>query len=180
MNMESARAGQDRIWTEQLRDGLVIRIRPLREDDALRERTFLARLSQDARAERFVGLVRAIDDDVVHDLTCVDPACAATLGAFAPSEGGEIEIAAAAYVVRPDSSECDCTVTVDPYWQKLGVGRALMRHLIDIARERGIRRMYAADTDRHGEVHALGDFLGFHSRPDPDDPLVTTRELVIR
>lgn len=120
-----------------------------------------------------------LHDTVVRDLTCPDPACEVTIAAFARRDAGEIEIGAASYVIRPDGLHCDCTVTVDPDWQKLGVGRALMKRLIDIARTHGIRRMYAT-TEHHAGAHALGEHLGFHARPDPEDPLVTTYELELQ
>jgi acetyltransferase len=166
------------VWTEQLRDGLVVQIRPLRPQDMDCERAFLTRLPQDGLARRFVTLVKPIDDTVVRNLTCPDPACEVTIAAFARSGEGETEIGAATYVIRPDGLDCDCTVTVDPDWQKLGIGRALMRRLIDIARAHGIRRMYAT-TEHHAGAHALGEHLGFHARPDPEDPLVTTYELAL-
>lgn len=167
------------VWTEQLRDGLVVQIRPLRPRDIECERAFLTRLPEDSLANRFVTLVKPVDDAVVQNLTRPDPACEVTIAAFAGKDEGEIEIGAATYVTRPDGLCCDCTVTVDPYWQKLGVGRALMGRLIDIARTQGIRRMYAT-TEHHAGTHALSEHLGFHSRPDPEDPLVTTYELVLR
>lgn len=169
----------DTIWTEPLRDGLVVQIRPLLPQDQGRERAFLTRLPQDSLARRFVTLVKPIDDTVVRELTNPDPACEATIGAFVPGGDGEIEVGAASYSVRPDGIHCDCTVTVDPDWQKLGVGRALMKRLIAIAREHGVHRMYAT-TEHHAGAHALGEHLGFHARPDPEDPLVTTYELVLR
>ncbi|WP_300620351.1 GNAT family N-acetyltransferase [Dokdonella sp.] len=178
MTMKPARSQSSRIWTERLRDGLVVQVRPLLPQDCNRERAFLAHLPEENLAQRFVGLVKPIDEAVVRDLTCPAPECEATIGAFVPVEGGEIEVGVAAYVTRPDGVHCDCTVTVDPDWQKLGVGRVLMKHLIEIAREHGIRRMYAM-TECHTGAHALGEYLGFHSRPDPEDPHVTTFELVL-
>lgn len=166
-------------WIERLRDGIVVRIRPLSPDDGPRERAFLSRLSPEGRAYRFLGLVKRVDDDVAQALTCVDPACEVALGAFAPAADGETEVGVAHYRASPDGTHCDCSVTVDPFWQKLGLGRALMRHLIEVARARGIRRMYAVDAAGHAGAHTLAEHLGFHSRPDPEDPFVTTFELVL-
>lgn len=181
MNHDPATGTRDTVSTERLRNGLIVQIRPLREQDREREREFLLRLPRDCLARRFITLVKSVDDDVVRDLTNPDPACEGTLAAFVPSPtgDGELEVGAAAYLLRPDGIQCDCTVTVDPRWQKLGVGRALMRHLIELARLRGVHRMYAT-TGNHAGAHALGEYLGFHARPDPEDQNVTTYELVLR
>lgn len=177
--LEDAEAGMH--WIEPLHDGTFVRIRQLTPGDGRREKSFLSRLSPEQRGYRFLGLVKPVDDAVVRELTCVDPACEVALGAFALASAGgeEIEIGAAHYLTDADGAHCDCSVTVDPAWQKRGVGRALMRRLIDVARRRGIRRMYAVDGAGHAGAHSLAERLGFHSRPDPEDPLVTAFELVL-
>jgi hypothetical protein len=43
----------------------------------------------------------------------------------------------------------------------------------------GIRRTYAVDP-RCAGAHRLAECLGFHCRPDPEDPVVTTFELALR
>jgi GNAT superfamily N-acetyltransferase len=70
-------------------------------------------------------------------------------------------------------------VTVDPAWQKLGVGWALMHRLVEIARARGVGRMYAVDAVRCAGAHTLAGRFGFKPRPDPEDPAATTFELVL-
>ncbi|NCT66193.1 MAG: GNAT family N-acetyltransferase [Rhodanobacteraceae bacterium] len=165
-------------WEEYARSGDVVQIRPICPSDKTRERAFLGRLSAESRANRFIGLVKDASDDVAEELTSVDPIREVTLAAFAHPGAREVEIGAACYRASEDGSRCDCTVTVDPAWQKLGIGTALMRHLIDVARSRGIRRMYAAAVATGPSAsHMLAERLGFHARPDPEDPLVTTFEL---
>ena len=165
-------------WEEYARNGVVVQIRPICPLDKTRERAFLERLSAESRANRFIGLVKDISDGVAEELTCVDPTREVTLAAFAHPGHREVEIGAACYRASEDGSRCDCTVTVDPAWQKLGIGTALMRHLIEVAHSRGIRRMYAAAvTQGAGAPHTLAERLGFHARPDPEDPIVTTFEL---
>jgi GNAT superfamily N-acetyltransferase len=166
-------------WTERLRDSSVIKIRPIGPADADRERAFLERLSPEYRAYRFLGLIKASDASVVRELTQVDPACEVALVAIVESAEGDREIGVARYRASSDNSHCDSAVTVDPAWQQRGVGSVLMRHLIEVAHGRGIRRMYSADAARCEGAHLLAERLGFHSRPDPEDPLITTFELTL-
>jgi len=167
-------------WRERLRDGSVVRIRSIRPGDAEREHAFLARLSPENRANRFIALIRAPDERVARDLTCTDPAREVALVALARGGDREAEIGAAQYCTSKDGSRCDCAVAVDSKWQRRGVGRLLMWHLIEIAHARGIRRMYAVDPVRCAGAHHLAERLGFHCRPDPEDPAVTTFELTLR
>jgi len=167
-------------WKEHLRDGSVVRIRSIRPGDVRREHAFLARLSPEDRAYRFIALIRAPDERVARDLTCTDPARDVTLVALARGDDDETEIGAARYCASKDGSRCDCAVAVDSKWRQRGVGRLLMWHLIDVARARGVRRMYAVDPVRCAGAHHLAERLGFHCRPDPEDPAVTTFELTLR
>lgn len=164
-------------WTERSIDGRAMQIRSLDPSDRLREHDFLARLSPEYRANRFIGLVKDVSEGVARELTCVDPATEVTLAAFVRVGSLEVEIGVACYRTNADGSRCDCAVTVDPAWQKLGIGGMLMRHLIDTARSRGVRRMYSAHRVEGPGAHTLAERLGFRPRPDPEDPVVNTYEL---
>lgn len=166
-------------WIERLRDGTVVCIRAIRPSDATREWAFLSRLPPELQAYRFLGLIKGPSHEAAEELTHVDPEIEVALVAIVRSTKGDREVGVARYRADPDSSHCDCAVTVDPAWQQRGVAGRLMRHLIEVARARGIRRMYAVDPVRCAEAHHLAERLGFHSRPDPEDPAVTTFELVL-
>jgi len=168
-------------WTQRLRDGSIVHIRPIDSADTPRELAFLSRLTPEDRSFRFLGLMKDVDENVARELTNVDPASEVVLVAITnDGDGDDIEIGAARYQANLDGSGCDCAVAVDPAWQKRGVGGLLMQHLIDVARSSGVRRMYSVDAARCAGAHLLAERLGFHSRPDPEDPVVTTFELVLR
>src|SRR5262249_31400071 len=97
-------------WKERLRDGSVVFIRPIRPADVERERAFLARLSPEYRAYRFIGLIKRPNDSVVRELTCVDAEREVALVALARDRGGETEIGAAHYCASTGGSRCDCAV----------------------------------------------------------------------
>jgi hypothetical protein len=44
-----------------------------------------------------------------------------------------------------------------------------MRHLIGVARDRGIECMYSIDTAGNNAMRDLAEHLGFQRKPDPDD-----------
>lgn len=163
----------------RLRDGTLLQLRPIRAGDAALERDFLSHLSPEYRAYRFLGLIKSPSAQVVEELTHPDPD-EIVLAALVTSAGRTREIGVARYRPRDDGKNCDCAVTVDPAWQQLGVGRLLMQNLIDVARSNGIQQMYAVDAARCFGAHKLAEGLGFHTRPDPEDPASTTFELSLR
>jgi GNAT superfamily N-acetyltransferase len=162
---------------EHLRDGTTVRIRPLLPADVSREQAFLSRLTAEALSYRFLGLIKDRGADTARELTQVDTSREFVLVALVGDEPQAREIGAACYRLHDDATRCDCAVTVDPAWQHQGVGRLLMHHLIGVARAQGVRWMYAVDAVRCAGAHALAERLGFHSRPDPEDPAVVTFEL---
>ena len=164
-------------WIDPLFTGEAVLIRPLTPEDIARERAFLARLSPEYRSYRFLGLIKGTEESVLRELTQVDPTRETVLVAIARRDDEDIEVGVARYRIGTKPEHCDCAVTVDPAWQRRGVGRLLMCHLIDVARTQGIRRMYAVDAARSAGAHRLAEQLGFRSCPDPEDPAATTFEL---
>ena len=163
----------------RLRDSTLLRLRPIRAGDAALERDFISHLSPEYRAYRFLRLIKSPSSQVVEELTQPGPD-EVVLAALVTSAGQTREIGVVRYRPRDDGKSCDCAVTVDPAWQKLGIGRFLMQNLIDVARSNGIQRMYAVDAARSFGAHKLAEGLGFHSCPDPEDPASTTFELCLQ
>ena len=74
-------------------------------------------------------------------------------------------------------TRCECAVTVSDEWQHKGLGTLLMKHLIEVARARGIRRMFSIDLADNMGMKDLATFLGLHTRGDPDDSNHVIHEL---
>ena len=51
----------------------------------------------------------------------------------------EREIAVARYAMNPDGESCEFAVVVSDEWQGRGVGSEIMRHLMNAARDKGIK-----------------------------------------
>jgi GNAT superfamily N-acetyltransferase len=163
-----------------LADGTPVSIRPVSTRDVRRERAFLLRLPPEDRAFRFLGVIESDLGHAAEELTRIDPQTDVSLAAVVGDDGDEREVGVACYRTSADGRHCDCAVAIDPQWQRLGLGIALMSRLIEIARSRGVHRMYSADAARCHGTHRLAERLGFRERPDPEDPVVVTFELALR
>ena len=161
---------------EPLLNGSELHIRSVAPTDAAMEAAFFAHLPEHCRRFCFLGLIRQ-NGDAASALTSVDPACEVSLIGVVRHAGVDLQVGAARFRCSGDGTRCDCAVAVDPDWQHLGVGSALMRHLIREAQRRGIKRMYAVDAVNCSDRHWLAQHLGFHRRIDPEDPQVLTFEL---
>jgi GNAT superfamily N-acetyltransferase len=156
-------------WTETLSDGTHVFIRPIRKEDAALERAFIKRLSAESRRLRFLGQMNEASDDLVKALTDIDYRRDVAFVALVHRDGEKREIGVARYGTNEDGTACECAVTVADEWRKRGLGVALMRHLIDVARSRGVRSMFSIDEADNAGMRDLAKFLGFRRARDPDD-----------
>ena len=128
--------------TETLHDGRTITIRAQRPEDLDGWRAALARTSAATLYLRFFGAKREISDKEAHYFLDIDFVKHVALVAIADEDGRPILIGGGRYVViEPGKAEAAFAL-VDDYQAK-GIGSALMRHLVAIGREAGLRELVA-------------------------------------
>lgn len=156
-------------WHETLRDGTRVLIRPMRKEDAPLEREFLERLSPESRAYRFLGQVK-VSDELVSRLTDIDRGRDMVFVALRHDAGEKKEVGVSRFCLSEDGATCECAVAVSDEWQGRGLGHLLMRHLIEAARQRGIKRMFSVDTATNRQMRDLAAGLGFEHKINADYP----------
>jgi GNAT superfamily N-acetyltransferase len=156
-------------WKEKLRDGTEVLVRPLGPDDAARERVLLEALSPQTRRYRFLGAMGHPTPELIHQLTHPLAPREIAFAAVADVGGSETILGIGRYATGTDSNECECAVVVRDDWQHRGVATLLMTHLIQVAKARGIKRMWSMDAVANERMAELADFLGFRRDPDPGD-----------
>jgi GNAT superfamily N-acetyltransferase len=156
-------------WHDTLRDGTRVLIRPIHREDAALERAFIDRLTPESLGYRFLGQVNP-GDEMIRKLTDVDLSHDMAFVALRHDEGEKREIGVSRFYVSRDGKSCECTVTVGDEWQGRGLGYLLMRHLIDVARQRGIKQMYSIDSANNYRMRELAQSLGFERKVDPSYP----------
>lgn len=156
-------------WHETLRDGTRVLIRPISKEDAALERAFIKRLSPASRRYRFLGQMR-ISDDMIRRLTDIDYRRDMAFIALRHEAGEKREIGVSRFCLSDDGSSCECAVAVSDEWQGRGLGHVLMRHLIEVARQRGIKRMFSIDSAANQEMRNLAAGLGFGHKVESGYP----------
>lgn len=156
-------------WKEQLRDGTTVLIRPIHPGDEEIERKFIERLSPQSRRFRFLGAIASPSTRLVEQFTHPDPVRDAAFVALIADGAEKSEIGVARFSAGTDMSTCECAIAVSDEWTGKGLATILMRHLIEIARQRGIRSMYSIDAIDNQPMQELAEHLGFERRHDPDD-----------
>ncbi len=154
--------------TEELRDGSRVTIRPIRRQDVDLERRFIEELSPQARRFRFLCSMKTPSDALLRQLTDIDSQRDAAFIALVGENGGQREIGVARFSGMPDG-QAEVAVTVCDEWQHKGLGTALMKRLIELARRRGVSGLYSVDASDNTAMRELADYLGFQHKTDPQD-----------
>jgi GNAT superfamily N-acetyltransferase len=128
--------------TELLRNGRRVEIRALRPDDRSDLIAAVDRSSAQSLYRRFLGAKRHFSEQEIAFFLNVDFINHVALVAVMEDEDGPIIIGGGRYVVwEPGKAEVAFAV-IDQY-QGQGVGSALMRHLLAIARQAGLKELTA-------------------------------------
>lgn len=164
-------------WSETLRDHSNVLIRPILPQDGDAERAFIEGLSSEARRYRFLGEVKSPSEDLIERFTRIDYIHEVAFVAVIPDDGRQRIVGVSRYSTDQAGLHCECAVTVSDEWQNKGLGTLLMRHLIEVARARGIRTMTSIDSAENVAMQDLARYLGFRTRVDPDDAAQVIHEL---
>jgi len=164
-------------WVETLDDGSHVLIRPIRKQDREAERSFIKNLSPATQRLRFLAAVTEPTEAMLEQLTNIDYVHAMAFVAVVTLDARETIVGVSRYSTDRDETRCECAVTVSDDWQGKGLGTLLMKHLIDVARSRGIRRMVSIDSAENVQAKDLASQFGFHARIDPDDSTLVLHEL---
>ena len=166
-------------WTDTLSDGTHVIVRPIRKQDAELERAFIKRLSPKSRRMRFLGQIGEPSDDLIRRLTDIDYVTDMAFIALVHRDGQTREIGVSRYSASADGKFSECAVTVSDEWHNKGLATLLMRHLIEVARAHGIRKMVSYDAADNVEMRRLAAFLGFSRLADPADPGMVVHSLLL-
>jgi RimJ/RimL family protein N-acetyltransferase len=161
-------------WTSiaRTRNGVDIRIRPLRPDDRPREADFINSLSERTRYLRLLTPLRFLPPHLLDQLMDVDYHRRMALVATVESDSAERFIGIARYgeADKPDTAEI--AITVADAWHRCGVATLLLTELLRFARWRGYRRAIGMVLLDNYPMLALARSLEFTATLHPSEHLM--------
>jgi RimJ/RimL family protein N-acetyltransferase len=153
-------------------DGVRYLIRPIRADDAQRERDFIAALSPHTRYQRFQHDLREPGDALIARLVHVDFQRTMALVAVT-GQGPDERIIATAQYAADDDTRCEFAIVVADDWQCRGVGTTLVPLLFDYAARAGFAVIYGTILADNVRMIELAEWLGLTVEPHrPGEPTV--------
>jgi RimJ/RimL family protein N-acetyltransferase len=162
--------------TERLRDGRTIEIRALRPDDREDMLAAIERSSMQSLQRRFFVPKRGFSENEVSFFMNIDFTNHVALVAQIDEEAGSKIVGGGRYiVVRPGQAEL-AFVVVDAFQGK-GIGTMLMRHLLAIARDAGLKELTAEVLPENAAMLKVFSGFGFRARSGGDSQV---RHLVLQ
>ena len=125
-----------------LRDGTLVRMRPIRSDDAPRLVALYDHLSRDTRYHRFFSVMHRLPPDWARFLATVDYRSRLALVVESPDDADTL-VAVARYEPTTESGTAEVAFVVQDGWQERGLGTVLFSELLAAAELNGIRRFRA-------------------------------------
>lgn len=150
----------DYLVREALKDGSEVTIRAMRPDDKERLVDAFLHLQPDTIRRRFFYAKRSLSDDELHWLAEIGRGNHMGLVATVSGDRDEVVIGEASYGISDDRT-AEVGFTVAEPWQRRGLGRRLLQHLADIARDRGISRFEADVLPENAAMLAVFRESGF-------------------
>ncbi len=153
----------------RLPDGTELLLRAVRPEDEPLIIEFHGTHSEHTLRMRFFSLVKTLSRESLIRLCHLDYDREMALVALSHDADGKPHIAGVSrYYAHPETRVAEFAVVVGDAWQGRGLGLHLMRKLIEVARERGVRRLVGDVLRENTPMLNLAEELGF-TRQDTAD-----------
>ncbi|WP_186417362.1 bifunctional acetate--CoA ligase family protein/GNAT family N-acetyltransferase [Bosea sp. CS1GBMeth4] len=168
-----------RHWEREaaLKDGRKLWIRPLRPEDEALYPDFLASVTDDDLRRRFFALPGKPSHDFIARLTQLDYARAIAFAAISQEDGRLLGVSRLHADANHERGEYAVLVRSDLKGQ--GLGWTLMGLVIAWARQEGLSTIQGQVMRGNSTMLQMCQELGFHIRPDPNDPELVDVELSV-
>jgi len=121
-----------------LDDGTLISFRPIHPTDEPRMRDLFYTLSQETLYYRFMSRMKRVPRRQIKEFTYVDHRSEVAIVATLQEASGDEIIGIGRYILDPKTNRAEVAFVIRDTWQNHGIGTALLKHLINIARRNGI------------------------------------------
>ena len=160
---------------ELTEDGLEVFLRPIKPEDGPAMIRLFEALSPVTIFQRFGRVLRSMPPDRLSRYTQIDYDREMALVVF--PEGGEDIVAVGRIVERPGQDEADLGLTVADAWQGRGLGGLLTDRLLEIAEERGLKKLWGVVSPDNRSMLNMARKYDFTLTRMPDGNFEAVRSL---
>lgn len=155
----------------RLPDGRELWLRPVHPADAAPIAGGFDLLGDDEVRRRYLHPVKALHQDYLAHLVNIVPGESFAVVAAEPLPPGEALIGALARLTRdPGKDSAEFAILVSHFVAGQGLGKALMRRLVEWAEAHGIRRIWGEVMDDNTAMIELAQAVGFRRATSQESP----------
>lgn len=136
-------------------------LRPIRPEDEPRELAMVNKLSKESLYFRFFGYVPKLDHQFMIRFTQIDYDREMAIIALVEEEGEEEMIGVVRIVADPWGEAAEYAIIIADQWQSQGLGSQMTDYIIEIARDMGLKSIYASALATNKGMLRLFDRKGF-------------------
>src|SRR5262249_8658803 len=144
-----------------LRDGTRVVVRAIRPEDEPLIIDLHSRHSEHTIRMRFFSLVKTLSRDSLIRLCHLDYDREMALVAVLSSGERTQILGVSRYCLHPETGAAEFALVVEDAHQRKGLGRHLLTRLIDIARERGVKKLVGQVLRENAPMLAMTTGFGF-------------------
>ncbi len=134
----------------RLKNGAEVFLRPVMPADSHLIVDLFNKMSPQSIYFRFLRRLNALPENMIRQFTHVNYNSELALVAVIQEDGKDAIIAVGRYGYDPDEDITDLAVAVRDDWQHFGLGKSLLKKVVDIAKENGISRFTCMmDSQNH-------------------------------
>jgi acetyltransferase len=163
------------IW--HLKDGREILFRPIKPEDEPLWLEMFQSFSEDSIRYRFFQLLKETPHEVRVRYCNIDYDREIAIVPIIKEEGTPRILGVGRLTIEPDGKTGEIAFIVRDKWQGLGLGAKLVDYVIEIAAEKGIKRIVAIIMRQNHKAINLVEKMGFKVKKQDDDTVIATLQL---
>jgi acetyltransferase len=163
------------IW--HLKDGREILFRPIKPEDEPLWLEMFQSFSEEAIRYRFFQLLKETPHEVRVRYCNIDYDREIAIVPIIKEEGTPKILGVGRLTIEPDGKTGEIAFIVRDKWQGLGLGAKLVDYVIEIAAEKGIKKIVAIIMRQNHKAINLVEKMGFKLEKQDDDTVVATLQL---
>lgn len=150
-----------------LSDGTKVHLRPIRPEDEPLERSMFDFLSRETVYYRFFGYIPTVNHDMLSRYTHIDYDREMALIATVEDERGREKMIGVVRIVGDAwRQKAEYAIVISDSYQHKGLGTMMTDYILEIAKERGYRKVYANLLKNNTGMKVLLEHFGFEISSD--------------
>jgi len=127
-----------------MRNGREFTLRPIRPEDEPMEAEMFKNFSEETLRFRFFQLIKNITHEFLIRFTQIDYDREIAIIAEVEEDGGKKMAGVVRLVADPDIETAEFAIVVADPWQRQGIGSIFTDYILEIAKEKGLKAIYAS------------------------------------